>query len=63
VQSAQVQAGGLSQEIFNNLLAKNQSSGKTQSPCRQRPDSELPMVMQGKLDPALKTSIRKAFLE
>jgi phosphonate transport system substrate-binding protein len=64
VQSAQVQAGGLSQEIFNNLVAKKSiEAAKFRVLIVSDPIPNYFMVMQGKLDPGLKTSIRKAFLE
>jgi phosphonate transport system substrate-binding protein len=64
VQSAQVQAGGLSQEIFNNLLAKKSiEAAKLSVLVVSDPIPNYPMVVQGKLDPGLKASIRKAFLE
>ena len=42
VQSGQVQAGGLSQEIFKSLVAKGSIDGsKIDSACGKRPNSEL----------------------
>jgi phosphonate transport system substrate-binding protein len=64
VQSAQVQAGGLSQEIFNNLVAKKSiDSARLRVLVVSDPIPNYPMVMQAKLDPGLKTSIRNAFLD
>jgi phosphonate transport system substrate-binding protein len=64
VQAGQVQAGGLSQAIFNSLVAR-----KVIDPTKvvviavSDPIPNYPMVMQGKLDPKLKDAIRAAFIE
>jgi phosphonate transport system substrate-binding protein len=64
VQSGQVQVGGLSQAIFDNLVTR-----KTIDPAKVKviavsdPIPNYPMVMQGKLDPQLKAAIRDAFVE
>lgn len=64
VQAGQVQAGGLSQEIFNALVAKGTIDGKKVIVLAESdPIPNYPMVLQGNLDPALKDSVRKAFLE
>ena len=64
VQSGQVQAGGLSQEIFKSLVAKGSIDGnKVIVLAESDPIPNYPIVMQGYLAPELKSSIRKAFLE
>ena len=64
VQAGQVQAGGLSQEIFNALVAKGTIDGvKVKVLAESDPIPNYPMVMQGTLAPALKESIKKAFVE
>ena len=64
VQSGQVQAGGLSQEIFKALVAKGSIDGdKVVVLAESNPIPNYPIVMQGYLAPELKTSIRKAFIE
>ncbi len=64
VQSGQVQAGGLSQEIFKSLVAKGSIDGdKVIVLAESDPIPNYPIVMQGYLVPELKTAIRKAFLE
>jgi phosphonate transport system substrate-binding protein len=64
VQSGQVQAGGLSQEIFNTLVAKGTIDGaKVKVLVESDPIPNYPMVMQGSLDPVLKDAIKKAFIE
>jgi len=64
VQSGQVQAGGLSQEIFKSLVAKGSIDGdKVIVLAESDPIPNYPIVMQGYLAPELKASIRKAFLE
>jgi phosphonate transport system substrate-binding protein len=63
VQSGQVQAGALSEEIFKNLLAKKSvDPDKLKVLAVSDPIPNYPMVMQGKLDPTLKAAIRNAFL-
>lgn len=64
VQAGQVQAGGLSQEIFNTLVAKGTIDGaKLKVLAESDPIPNYPMVMQGGLAPALKDAIRKSFVE
>lgn len=64
VQAGQVQAGGLSQEIFKRLVAKGSIDGaKVMVITESDPIPNYPMVLQGKLDPALKDAIRQAFLD
>ncbi len=64
VQAGQVQAGGLSQEIFNVLVSKGTIDGtKVKVLAESDPIPNYPMVMQGSLAPALKDSIKKAFIE
>jgi len=64
VQAGQVQAGGLSQVIFNSLVAKGTIDGsKITVLAESDPIPNYPMVMQGDLAPALKEAIRKAFLD
>jgi phosphonate transport system substrate-binding protein len=64
VQAGQVEVGALSEDIFKSLIDK-----KSLDPARLRviafsdPIPNYPMVMQGRLDPKLKTSIRDAFLD
>ena len=64
VQSGQVQAGGLSQEIFKSLVAKGSIDGeKVIVLAESDPIPNYPMVMQGYLASELKSAISKAFLE
>lgn len=64
VQSGQVQAGGLSQEIFNALVAKGTIDGKKLVVIAESdPIPNYPMVMQGNLAPELKAQITSAFIE
>ena len=64
VQSGQVQAGGLSQEIFKSLVAKGSIDGdKVIVLAESDPIPNYPMTMQGYLAPELKAAIRAAFLE
>ncbi|MBA4174250.1 MAG: phosphate ABC transporter substrate-binding protein [Hyphomicrobium sp.] len=64
VQAGQVQAGGLSQEIFNVLVSKGTIDGtKVKVLAESDPIPNYPMVMQGSLAPALRDAIRKAFIE
>lgn len=64
VQSGQVQAGGLSQEIFKSLVAKGSIDGdKVIVLAESDPIPNYPVVMQGYLGFELKAAIRKAFLE
>jgi phosphonate transport system substrate-binding protein len=63
VQSGQVEAGALSQEIFESLIAKKSiDPAKVKVIATSDPIPNYPMVLQGKLDPALKAAIRDAFL-
>lgn len=64
VQAGQVQAGGLSQEIFNVLVTRGTIDGaKVKVLAESDPIPNYPMVMQGGLAPALKDAIKRAFLE
>jgi phosphonate transport system substrate-binding protein len=64
VQSGQVQAGGLSQDIFKSLVAKGTIDGnKVVVLAESDPIPNYPIVMQGNLAPDLKTAIKAAFLE
>jgi phosphonate transport system substrate-binding protein len=64
VQSGQVQAGGLSQEIFKSLVAKGSIDGdKVTVLAESDPIPNYPITMQGYLAPELKTAIRTAILE
>jgi phosphonate transport system substrate-binding protein len=64
VQSGQVQAGGLSQEIFKSLVAKGSIDGeKVIVLAESDPIPNYPMVMQGYLASELKSAISRAFLE
>jgi phosphonate transport system substrate-binding protein len=64
VQNGQVHAGALSKAIFENLIArKTIDSAKLHTIAITPPIPNYPMVMQGKLDPALKAAIRSAFLD
>ena len=64
VQAGQVQAGGLSQEIFKRLVAKGTIDGaKVVVLAESDPIPNYPMVMQADLAPPLKDAIRKAFLD
>ena len=64
VQSGQVQAGGLSQEIFKSLVAKGSIDGsKVIVLAESDPIPNYPVTMQGYLAPDLKASLRKAFLD
>lgn len=64
VQAGQVQAGGLSQEIFKKLVEKGAIDGaKVVVIAESAPIPNYPLVMQGNLAPDLKTAIRKAFLD
>ena len=64
VQSGQVQAGGLSQEIFNALVAKGAIDGKKLVVLAESdPIPNYPMVMQGNLAPELKAQIASAFID
>jgi phosphonate transport system substrate-binding protein len=64
VQAGQVQAGGLSQEIFNVLVAKGTIDGaRLKVLAESDPIPNYPMVMQGNLAPELKDAIKRAFIE
>jgi phosphonate transport system substrate-binding protein len=64
VQNGQVHAGALSKAIYENLIArKSIDASKLNTIAITPPIPNYPMVMQGNLDPALKASIRKAFLD
>jgi phosphonate transport system substrate-binding protein len=63
VQAGQVNAGGLSQDIFNILVAKGTIDGnKVTVLAESDPIPNYPIVMQGTLDPDLKAAIKSAFL-
>jgi phosphonate transport system substrate-binding protein len=64
VQSGQVQAGGLSQEIFKSLVAKGSIDGtKVIVLAESDPIPNYPVAMQGYLAKELKAAIKTAFLE
>ena len=64
VQAGQVQAGGLSQEIFNALVGKGTIDGaRIRVLAESDPIPNYPMVLQGSLAAELKQAIRSAFLE
>lgn len=64
VQAGQVQAGGLSQEIFKRLETKGTiAPDKVKVIAVSDPIPNYPLVLQGNLDPALRETIRKAFLD
>jgi phosphonate transport system substrate-binding protein len=64
VQNGQVQAGALSKSIFENLVSRKTIDGaKLHTVAVTPPIPNYPMVMQGKLDSALKDAIRSAFLD
>jgi phosphonate transport system substrate-binding protein len=64
VQSGQVQAGGLSQEIFKSLVAKGSiDANKVTVLAESDPIPNYPIAMQGYLAPELKAAIKAAFLE
>jgi phosphonate transport system substrate-binding protein len=64
VQNGQVQVGALSKAIFENLITRKTIDGaKFHAVAITPPIPNYPMVMQGKLDPALKEAIRSGFLE
>jgi phosphonate transport system substrate-binding protein len=63
-QSGQVEVGALSEDIFNNMVAKKLiDPDKVRVIAFSDPIPNYPMVMQGKLDAQLKASIRDAFLD
>jgi phosphonate transport system substrate-binding protein len=64
VQNGQVPAGALSKAIYEALLQRKSIDGdKLKVIAITDPIPNYPMVMQGDLTPALKDSIRKAFVE
>jgi phosphonate transport system substrate-binding protein len=64
VQAGQVQAGGLSQEILKGLTAKGTIDGsKIAVLAESDPIPNYPLVLQSSLEPALKSAIKKAFLD
>jgi phosphonate transport system substrate-binding protein len=64
VQNGQVHAGALSKAIYENLVnRKTIDAAKLHTVAITPPIPNYPMVMQGKLDPALKSAIRSAFLD
>lgn len=63
VQSGQIDAGALSEEIFKSLVAKKAiDRDKVKVIAVSGPIPNYPMVLQTKLAPELKASIRDAFL-
>jgi phosphonate transport system substrate-binding protein len=64
VQNGQVHAGALSKAIYENLVnRKTIDAAKLHTVAITPPIPNYPMVMQGKLDPALKSALRSAFLD
>jgi phosphonate transport system substrate-binding protein len=64
VQNGQVPAGALSKPILDTLIQrKTVDEGKLKVLALSDPIPNYPIVMQGNLAPALKETIRKAFLE
>ncbi len=64
VQNGQVPAGALSKAIFEALIQRKTIDGdKLRVLAITDPIPNYPMTMQADLTPALKDSIRKAFLE
>ena len=63
VQAGQVPAGALSKPILDSLISKNViDSAKIVQLALSEPIPNYPIVMQGNLTPALKQSLRDAFL-
>jgi phosphonate transport system substrate-binding protein len=63
VQAGQVPAGALSKPILNSLISKNViDPAKIVQLALSEPIPNYPIVMQGNLTPALKQSLRDAFL-
>lgn len=64
VQAGQVPAGALSESIFRALVARNMiDPSKVIQLAISEPIPNYPIVMQGNLTPALKQSIRSAFID
>ena len=64
VQAGQVPAGALSKPIFDSLVARRMiDPAKVVQLDQSAPIPNYPLVLQGKLAPALKQSIRDAFLQ
>ncbi|MCC2097228.1 MAG: phosphate/phosphite/phosphonate ABC transporter substrate-binding protein [Hyphomicrobiales bacterium] len=64
VQSGKVQAGGMSQAIYNRLVSGKKIDPKKVAVLQESaPIPNYPIVMQGDLDEALKGRIRTAFLD
>ncbi len=64
VEAGQVDAGGLSQEIYKRLIEKNSTgASKVTVLAESDPIPNYPMVMQSDLAPDLKIAIKNAFLE
>ncbi|MCL6609560.1 MAG: phosphate/phosphite/phosphonate ABC transporter substrate-binding protein [Geminicoccaceae bacterium] len=64
VQSGQIPAGALSEQIYRALIArKTIDATKIRTLDLSEPIPNYPITMQGDLAPALKEKIRKAFLE
>jgi phosphonate transport system substrate-binding protein len=63
VQAGQVPAGALSKPILDSLISKNViDPAKIVQLALSEPIPNYPIVMQGNLTPALKQSLRDAFL-
>lgn len=64
VQAGNVDAGGLSQPIFENLVERGSIDGdRVRVLAESKPIPNYPMVYQGDLAPELKRAIRDAFLQ
>ncbi|MBA2722389.1 MAG: phosphate/phosphite/phosphonate ABC transporter substrate-binding protein [Methylibium sp.] len=64
VQTGQLPAGALSKPIYDNLVErKTIDPSKIVELAQSAPIPNYPIVMQGKLSPALKTQIRSAFID
>ena len=64
VQAGQVQAGGMSEEIYRKLVERGTiDPAKVVVLEQSKPIPNYPIVMQGELSPELKAQIRAAFLE
>ena len=64
VEAGNVDAGGLSQEIFNSLIERGSiDSDKVKVLAESDPIPNYPMVYQGDLAPELKDAIKQAFLD
>lgn len=64
VQAGQVPAGALSEQIYRSLVDRKMiDPSKVAQIALSAPIPNYPITMQGELAPALKTSIRQAFIE